>query len=84
MHRGSFVELTLSEKINILYRDATFIMSIRYYGFKVNLFLLEKSYFEVFYNHKRDCIERIEILDTDHSRMKFYSDQIKLPQNLSQ
>jgi len=81
MQKDSFVNLTLNEKVLLLYKEATFIMSIRYYGYKVNLFLLDKCYFEIFYNHKRDCIERIEILDTAHTRMKFYSDQIKLPQD---
>ena len=36
-------------------------------------------YLEVFINHKNTIIERISLLDTNHSRMKFYSDQIKLP-----
>jgi hypothetical protein len=27
-------------------------------------------------------IEKISVLDTNHTRMKFYSDQIKLPEDL--
>jgi len=53
-------------------------MSIRYYGYKVNLYLLGDFYLEVFYNNKRDLIEKIIPLDTRHSRMNFYADQIKL------
>lgn len=70
---------SFSQKINKLYKDGSFVMAIRYYGFKVNLYLLGSYYVEVFYNHKLDRIERIEKLDTAHSRMKFYYDQIKLP-----
>jgi hypothetical protein len=54
-------------------------MAIRYYGYKVNLFLLGNEYVEVFVNHKKALIDRIDLLDRNHSRMKFYSDQIKLP-----
>lgn len=54
-------------------------MAIRYYGFKVNLYLLGGFYVEVFINHKKAKIEKILKLDTSHTRMKFYYDQIKLP-----
>ena len=74
-----FDELTLSDKISLLYEQGTFVMAIRYYGYKVNLYLLGNYYLEVFVNHKFSLIEKIVPLDTMHSRMKFYSDQIKLP-----
>jgi hypothetical protein len=81
---AEFNRYTLDQKINTLYRDGNFIMGIRYYGFKINLYLLGSYYVEVFYNHKRDRIEKIAKLDTDHTRMKFYFDQIKLPERLIQ
>lgn len=77
--RGEFNKLTLEKKINLLYENGTFVMAIRYYTYKVNLYLLGNFYLEVFVNHKMACIEKIVPLDTGHSRMKFYSDQIKLP-----
>jgi hypothetical protein len=73
-----FLELTQKEQIRLLYQDATFVVSIRYYGYKINLYLLDGTYFEVFYNHKLDMIEKISPLDFHHSRMKFYQDQISL------
>ena len=63
----------------MLYEQGSFIMAIRYYGYKVNLYLLGNFFVEVFVNHKQASIEKIALLDTSHSRMKFYSDQIKLP-----
>ena len=77
--RGEFNRLSLEKKINLLYQDGTFVMAIRYYTYKVNLYLLGNFYLEVFVNHKQASIEKIVPLDTQHSRMKFYSDQIKLP-----
>ena len=71
--------MTLQSKIDMLYEEGTFIMSIRYYRYKVNLYLLGGLYLEVFINHKYSEIEKITLLDSSHSRMKFYSDQIKLP-----
>jgi hypothetical protein len=54
-------------------------MSIRYYQYKINLYLLDNFYVEVFVAHKDSSITRISPLDADRSRLSFYSDQIKLP-----
>ena len=72
----------LHDQIGLLYEHGACVMSIRYYGYKVNLYLLENFYLEVFYNHKKDQIEKIVPLDIRHSRMNFYADQIKLPNAL--
>lgn len=72
-------DLPLEKRISILYEHAAFVMAIRYYKHKINLYLLGTDYIEVFVNHKYDSIDRISLLDQQHSRMKFYSDQIKLP-----
>lgn len=77
-----FKELSLDEKISRLYEHGTFVMAIRYYGYKVNLYLLGNYYLEVFINHKHSLIEKIVPLNTQHTRMKFYSDQIKLPNDV--
>jgi hypothetical protein len=74
-----FEELRLDDKISLLYERGTFVMAIRYYGYKINLYLLDNYYLEVFVNHKLCLIEKIVPLNHLHSRMKFYSDQIKLP-----
>jgi hypothetical protein len=71
----------LEKRISVLYEKATFIMAIRYYRHKVNLYLLGNEYLEVFVDHKNASIDRISLLDIRHTRMKFYYDQIKLPSN---
>jgi hypothetical protein len=73
-----FEQLTLSDKITLVYEQGTFIMAIRYYDYKVNLYQLGNYYLEVFVRHKFSLIEKIVPLDTMHSRMQFYTDQIKL------
>jgi hypothetical protein len=78
MSREKFASLPLHQKIKNLYLEGSFIVAIRYYGHKVNLYLLDHDYIEVFYNHKLDKIDKIDFLPRDHSRMKFYLDQIKI------
>ena len=79
MSREEFRSLPLHKKIHLLYTEGTFVVGIRYYSHKVNLYLLGQEYVEVFYNHKLDKIDRIDYLNTAHTRMKFYLDQIQLP-----
>ena len=82
MSASEFTLLSLSDQIRTLYQEGTFVVAIRYYGYKVNLYLLQNYYVEVFYNHKLDKIEKIELLETSHTRVKFYTDQISLPLDL--
>jgi hypothetical protein len=77
-----YKKLPLDEKIDLLYTQGTFVMSIRYYSYKVNLYLFENYYLEVFVNHKRASIEKISALEVHTKRMQFYSDQIRLPCDL--
>lgn len=76
---AEFKRFSLDNKVKTLYEQGTFVMGIRYYRYKINLYMLGSDYLEVFINHKHASIEKISLLDTQHTRMKFYSDQIKLP-----
>jgi hypothetical protein len=76
---AEFKKYPLDAKVKALYERGTFVMAIRYYGYKVNLYMLGNYYLEVFVDHKLSAIERITLLDMRNKRMQFYSDQIKLP-----
>lgn len=79
MNVKDFTSLSLKDKLRALYLNGTFIVAIRYYKYKINLYLINNYYVEVFYNHKYDLIEKVELLPTkNNSRLNFYTDQIKL------
>ncbi|MDO6438812.1 hypothetical protein Q4534_15415 [Cyclobacterium sp. 1_MG-2023] len=78
MSKEDFNRLSIQKKTQKLYTEGTFVVAIRYYTHKVNLYLLGNEYIEVFYNHKQDRIDKIDFLNHSHSRMKFYLDQISL------
>ncbi|MFY0650814.1 MAG: hypothetical protein JXQ96_02215 [Cyclobacteriaceae bacterium] len=77
----SFLGLPLVEKVRELYLEGTFIIDIRYYKYKINLYLYGNHYFEVFINDKNSQIEKIEPLPLESSRMKFYADQLNIGMN---
>ena len=78
---SDFSDFPLDQKIDTLYQQGTFVTSIRYYRYKINLYLLHDFYVEVFVNHKRGEVEKIGLLDMGHSRIKFYCDQVRLALN---
>lgn len=82
MTRTRFSRLTMAERAKWLYFNGQLVTSIRYYKHKVNLYLLDEEYVEVFYNHAEDRVDKIELMDRSSSRMNFYADQIRLPAGL--
>ena len=70
---------SFSKQITLLHEHGSCILSIRYYRYKVSLYLLGDFYLEVFYHPKKDLIEKIVPLDVQHPRTNFYTDQIRLP-----
>ena len=58
-----FMNMPFFEKVKKVYFEGEFIVAIRYYGYKINLYLYNNFYVEVFYNHKKDMIDKVEVLD---------------------
>lgn len=73
-----FMNLSLEVQIQYLYENASFVTDIRYYDHKVNLFLLEGVYYEVFISNKSVTVTDICVLDFSSSRLDFFLDQIKI------
>jgi hypothetical protein len=74
-----YKKLSFDNKVKTLYAEGSFVMAIRYYRYKINLYLLGNFYVEVFVEHKDSSIARIALMDAGCSRLSFYTDQIKLP-----
>ncbi len=79
MSQRDFLKLPLDDQVQYLYRKGSFVTDIRYYNYKVNLYLLEGNYYEIFIDHKKLTITAICPLDFSSNRLYFYLDQIKLP-----
>lgn len=79
MTQVQFLNMSLGDQVQHIYKNGTFVTDIRYYEYKVNLFLLDGNYFEVFINHKSVEITKIAPLNYKSNRIHFYLDQVKLP-----
>ncbi len=74
--------MSLAHQLRWVYFEGEYLTSIRYYKHKVNLYLINDFMVEVFYNHKKDCIDQVELLDFGSKRLNFYADQVKLPRDI--
>jgi len=83
MNLNKFYDLAIPEQCRILYLEGEFLMAIRYYQYKVNLYALGNELVEVFYNHKLDTIHKINSLDYSSSRISFYADQVSISKVMS-
>ena len=83
MNLNKFYDLSVPDQCRMLYLEGEFLMAIRYYEYKVNLYALGSELVEVFYNHKLDKIHKIQPLDHTSNRMNFYADQVSLNSVLS-
>ena len=81
MGADGFLRRPLMEQVQLLYTDGQFVIDIRYYRHKINLYLYANNYYEVFVNHKDSRIEKIQTLDYNSKRMKFYTDQLQIQEN---
>ena len=79
MEKEVFKKLSVQQQVKALYLDGTFIIDIRFYEYKINLYLFENFLVEVFYQPVEDRIDKIEVMEKNSKRLNFYTDQIKLP-----
>lgn len=67
----NFIEATLKEKIDLVCYRGTYIGVRKYYGYFINLYVLEDVFYEVFYSQEENVIEKIEILG-DEKKLDLY------------
>lgn len=82
MTSKQFMDMSLPHQLRWVYFEGEHLTSIRYYKHKINLYLIDNFIVEVFYNHKEDRIERVELLDFSSNRLNFYTDQVRLPKDV--
>lgn len=61
----NFIDASLEEKIDLVCYRGTYIGVRKYYGYFINLYVLEDVFYEVFYSPEENVIEKIEIMDNE-------------------
>lgn len=78
MKVNAFYSLSLSERLNVIHKDAVFITRIKFYGFYISLYVLDKSFVEVYYNIYSHKFEEAELLDAKDERLHLFAANVEL------
>lgn len=73
MNTNVFYSHNLNERMALVNKFGEFISRIKYYGFYINLYVLETQFVEVYYNMHSNTIEKVEILSPLDSRLNIYA-----------
>jgi len=73
-----FYSHNLHDRLAIVNAQGELITRIKYYGFYINLYIVNRSFVEVFYNAYTGKIEEVEILDATDERLYLYSTAVDL------
>lgn len=73
-----FYSCTLDERIEILNYSGEYITRIKYFGYFINLYIVEGDFVEVYYNWHSNDIEDIEILDPNAERIHLFTALVDL------
>lgn len=68
-----FYSCTLDERIEIVNRSGEYVTRIKYFGYFINLYVVEGDFVEVYYNGHNNDIEDVEILDPNEERLHLFT-----------
>ncbi|MES2516070.1 MAG: hypothetical protein V4580_18085 [Bacteroidota bacterium] len=68
-----FYSHNLDERFKIISEKGEFLSRIKYYGFYINLYALDHTFVEVYYNWYSNKLEEIELLEPTDERLHLFA-----------
>ncbi|MBC7694974.1 MAG: hypothetical protein H7141_05940 [Burkholderiales bacterium] len=68
-----FYSSTLDERIEIVNNSGEYITRIKYFGYFINLYIVDGDFVEVYYNCHSNDIEDVEFLDPSEERLHLFT-----------
>ena len=78
MDINRFYSNNLNDRMKIVNHSGEFIWRIKYYGFYINLYVVESEFVEVYYNSHTNAIEDVEIIDCKEPRLAIYAGYVNI------
>lgn len=73
-----FNSFTLDERMDIVRRHGEFIVKIKYFGFNINLYVVDQVFVEVYYNLHSSTVKYVEIMDSQEDRINLFTVKVDL------
>jgi len=78
MDTNTFFSRTIKQRVKLLKRSGEYIGSISYYGFNIDLYIMNGHYFEAFYNRYTYRLDDVDIMDPKDDRLNRYAAEVNL------
>ena len=78
MNTDAFFSRSIKQRVKLLKRNGELISSIRYYGFNIDLYIMQGHYFEAFYNRYTYRLDEVDIMDPKDDRLNRYAAEVNL------
>jgi hypothetical protein len=73
-----FRSLDLADKLDIVTRHGEFMTKIQQFGYTINLYLVDDTFVEVYYDKYSAHAQFVEIVDVSEERMELFAFQVDL------
>ena len=73
-----FFSHKISERLLLLKKQGEYISKIKYYGFIIDLYILNKNFIEVYYNIHSNKVEKVEVLELTNDMLNLFAVQVNL------
>ncbi|MES2566883.1 MAG: hypothetical protein V4565_08450 [Bacteroidota bacterium] len=73
-----FNSFSLDDRMDIVRRHGEFISKIKYFGFYINLYVVDQVFIEVYYNLHSSIVQYVEVLDPEEDRMNLFTMMVDL------
>ena len=78
MNVNVFYSRTVKGRLKLVQFKGEFISRIRWYGFYIELYVMDGDYVEVFYNRYTNKLEDVEILEPGNPRLGLFAVAVNL------
>ncbi|MCD6019204.1 MAG: hypothetical protein K0S53_2325 [Bacteroidetes bacterium] len=78
LNEHMFNSCSLDEKMDIVRRHGEFVSKITYFGFYINLYVVDQVFIEVYYNLHSSVVQYVEILDSHEERLNLFTVKVDL------
>jgi hypothetical protein len=73
-----FNSLALDERMIMVRRHGEFVSKIKYFGFYINLYVVDQVFVEVYYNLHSSVVQYVEVLDPAEERVNLFAGKVDL------
>lgn len=82
MYEKEFNKWGLTQRMEYVALEGDLITEIKYYSFRICLYIVEEHYIEVFYDLNTNYLTDVAILDPDDARMGLYANKVDISELL--